>query len=130
MAQDAASALLAAQVGADMLLLLTDAPAVYDPAKWPQEKAPVRSPIKAAELLGSGAFARGSMGPKVRGHERLIRLHAAFGGELLYRACMVMLVQVQSACRFVEETGKPAGIGALGDALAIARGEKGTLIVP
>lgn len=42
----------------------------------------------------------------------------------------MMLLQVQSACRFVLETGKPAGIGALGDALAIARGEKGTLIVP
>ena len=65
--QDAASALLAARVGADMLLLLTDAPAVYDPSKWPKEKVPIKSPVKAAELLGSGDFARGSMGPKVRG---------------------------------------------------------------
>ena len=65
-AQDAASALLGAQVGADMLLLLTDAPAVYDPARWPAERAPVRSPIQARALLASGDFARGSMAPKVR----------------------------------------------------------------
>ncbi len=64
-AQDAASALLGAQVGADMLLLLTDAPAVFDPARWPAERVPVRSPVQARELLASGDFARGSMGPKV-----------------------------------------------------------------
>ena len=36
--KDAASALVAELVGADMLLLLTDAPHVFDPRKWPQEK--------------------------------------------------------------------------------------------
>ena len=36
--KDAASALLARLVGADMLLLLTDAPAVLDPTKWPAKQ--------------------------------------------------------------------------------------------
>lgn len=40
--KDAASALLAELVGAEMLLLLTDAPHVFDPRKWPDGKA--RSP--------------------------------------------------------------------------------------
>jgi carbamate kinase len=47
------------------------------------------------------AFADGSMGPKV-----------------------------EAACRFVEATGGTAGIGALEDARAILRGERGTLIAP
>jgi carbamate kinase len=34
--QDAASALLAAEIKADIMLLLTDAPAVFDPRKWPK----------------------------------------------------------------------------------------------
>lgn len=65
--QDAASALLAAQIKADILLLLTDAPAVYDPQKWPHEKAAVPSPITPERLLRLGDFAGGSMGPKVGG---------------------------------------------------------------
>jgi hypothetical protein len=39
------------------------------------------------------------------------------------------LMQVRAACRFVRETGKPAGIGALQDAARIAKGETGTLLV-
>ena len=38
--------------------------------------------------------------------------------------------QVKAVCSFVEETGKPAGIGALQDAVDIVLGRKGTLIVP
>ncbi|EIE27027.1 hypothetical protein COCSUDRAFT_83586 [Coccomyxa subellipsoidea C-169] len=97
--KDAASALLAAQIKADILLLLTDAPAVFNPQKWPKEKAPVSSPITPEDLLRLGDFAGGSMGPKV-----------------------------QAACKFVEETGRPAGIGAMQDAVDIVRGHKGTLI--
>ena len=47
------------------------------------------------------AFAPGSMGPKV-----------------------------EAACRFVEATGGTAGIGALGEAAAIVRGEAGTQVLP
>ena len=38
--------------------------------------------------------------------------------------------QVKAVCSFVEETGKPAGIGALQDAVDIVLGKKGTLIIP
>jgi carbamate kinase len=38
--------------------------------------------------------------------------------------------KVEAACRFVEATGALAGIGALGDAAAILRGERGTRIRP
>jgi carbamate kinase len=54
--------------------------------------------VTPAALLGRG-FAAGSMGPKV-----------------------------QAACRFVQNTGKPAAIGALADAAAIVTGQAGTLI--
>jgi carbamate kinase len=54
--------------------------------------------IDAATLRGH-AFAAGSMGPKV-----------------------------DAACRFAERTGGTAGIGALADAAAILRGERGTRV--
>ncbi len=54
----------------------------------------------AADQLRAMSFAAGSIGPKV-----------------------------EAACRFVEATGKTAAIGALGDALRVARGEAGTRIV-
>jgi carbamate kinase len=38
--------------------------------------------------------------------------------------------KVEAACRFVEATGGTAAIGALDDALAIVRGEAGTLVTP
>lgn len=64
--QDAAAALLGAQVQTDFLLLLTDAPAVYDPRSWPSKKEPVPSPITPDALRRLGSFAAGSMGPKVK----------------------------------------------------------------
>jgi carbamate kinase len=54
--------------------------------------------VDAAALRGH-AFAAGSMGPKV-----------------------------DAACRFAERTGGTAGIGALADAVAILRGERGTRV--
>ena len=63
--QDAAAALLGAQIHTDFLLLLTDAPAVYDPRSWPAKKEPVPSPITPDALRRLGNFASGSMGPKV-----------------------------------------------------------------
>jgi carbamate kinase len=41
-----------------------------------------------------------------------------------------MKPKVEAACRFVEATGSPAGIGALGDAAAIVAGAAGTVVVP
>ncbi len=37
-------------------------------------------------------------------------------------------VQVQAACKFVQETGRPAGIGLMEDAVSIVKKQKGTLI--
>ncbi len=39
-------------------------------------------------------------------------------------------LQVEAVCSFVEKTGKPAGIGALQDAVEVVLGQKGTLIIP
>ena len=61
--KDLASALLAIEIGADALLILTDVDAVY--ADW---GTPEQRPIRSAtpEELGASEFAAGSMGPKVR----------------------------------------------------------------
>lgn len=93
--KDAASALLAADIGADALLLLTDVEAVYDGFG-----------TKAAAAIGwltpadgrSLDMPDGSMGPKLA-----------------------------AACDFAE-LGGAAGIGRLGDALAILDGGAGTRV--
>jgi carbamate kinase len=38
--------------------------------------------------------------------------------------------KVEAACRFVEITGDTSGIGRLEDAVAITRGEAGTIVTP
>jgi carbamate kinase len=93
--KDLAAALLAIELEADMLLLLTDVPAVY--TDWPSQTRPLRS-ASPGELRAM-TFPAGSMAPKV-----------------------------EAACRFVEATGRTAGIGALRDAAAILKGESGTLV--
>lgn len=94
--KDAASALLAAGIEAERLLLLTDQSAVW--SAWPPENA--RAIRRAApSALERFDFAPGSMGPKV-----------------------------EAACRFVVDTGRPAAIGALGDARRIITGEAGTTV--
>ena len=40
------------------------------------------------------------------------------------------VLQIEAVCSFVERTGKPAGIGALQDAVEIVLGQKGTLVIP
>ncbi|HEY9216012.1 MAG TPA: carbamate kinase, partial [Ancylobacter sp.] len=94
--KDFASALLATQLGADMLLLLTDVDAVYRDFGTPSAHAIRRA--NPAEL-SSESFPAGSMGPKIA-----------------------------AAAGFAVETGRPAAIGQLADALAIVRGERGTWI--
>lgn len=61
--KDLASALLAIEIGADALLIVTDVDAVYEGWGTPEQRA-----IQAAtpSELAAGRFAAGSMGPKVR----------------------------------------------------------------
>ena len=94
--KDRAAALLAEGLGADALLMLTDVAAVETGFGTPQARA--LADVDVGDLR-AGAFAAGSMGPKV-----------------------------DAACRFAERTGGLAGIGALADAGAILRGEAGTRV--
>jgi carbamate kinase len=94
--KDLSAALLAEELEADALLLLTDVPAVW--TRWPMAKGVPIGPISAAALREL-SFAPGSMAPKV-----------------------------DAACRFVERTGRRAGIGALQDAPSILAGTAGTIV--
>jgi carbamate kinase len=67
--KDLTAALLASELGADALLLLTDVAAVYEDWPHPCER-PIRSATPAA--LRARAFAAGSMGPKVEAACRFI----------------------------------------------------------
>ena len=67
--KDLTAALLASELGADVLLLLTDVAAVYEDWPHPCER-PIRSATPAA--LRARAFAVGSMGPKVEAACRFI----------------------------------------------------------
>lgn len=94
--KDHSAALLAEQLGADVLLLLTDVSAVW--TAWPMPAGEPIGRITAPELR-SMQFAPGSMGPKV-----------------------------DAACRFVERTGRIAGIGAIEEARDILAGRAGTIV--
>jgi carbamate kinase len=99
--KDRASALLARDVDADMLIMATDAQAVFVGFGTPQQRA-----IAAADpgvLLAEyeAEFAAGSMLPKV-----------------------------MAACDFAKATGKPAMIGALADIDAMLDGTAGTRVAP
>ncbi|MDF2749129.1 MAG: arcC [Gaiellaceae bacterium] len=61
--KDLASAVLAADLGADALLIVTDVDAVYDEWGKPEQRAIRRA---TPEALGGAEFAAGSMGPKVK----------------------------------------------------------------
>jgi carbamate kinase len=97
--KDLAAALLARDLGAHALLLLTDVPGVF--AEWPPAGAPsARAPLARADVSALRALRLepGSMGPKV-----------------------------EAACRFAEAGGR-AAIGALEDAERVLAGEAGTLV--
>lgn len=96
--KDLTAAVVAERLGADLLVLLTDVPAVQLGFGGPDPR-PLRH-VTAGELRAHD-FAAGSMGPKI-----------------------------DAACRFVERTGRTAGIGALADAEAIVAGEAGTIVRP
>jgi carbamate kinase len=98
--KDLTAALLAQEVGADALLLLTDVAAVLD--GYGTEHARPLGRVTPAELrhrLVAGSFPAGSMGPKV-----------------------------EAACRFAAATGGMAAIGRLDDAQALLDGQAGTIV--
>jgi carbamate kinase len=94
--KDLTAALLATELGAQALLMLTDVANVE--ANWRTAHARPLTDTTSAELR-SLTFAPGSMGPKV-----------------------------EAACRFVEQTGGVAAIGALRDATRLLSGERGTRV--
>lgn len=94
--KDLAAALLASELHADALLLLTDVDAVY--ADWGTPAARAIHATTPSELR-SQQLPAGSMGPKV-----------------------------EAVCRFVEQGGAFAAIGALGDAASILAGRAGTIL--
>jgi carbamate kinase len=100
--KDLAAAILARDVEAPTLLILTDVPNVM--RGFGTDRAEPIERMTAAEaraLLAAGEFAAGSMGPKV-----------------------------EAAARFVEGGGRRAAIGDLEEALAVLEGRRGTSIVP
>jgi carbamate kinase len=100
--KDLAAAILAAEVGASTLLILTDVSKVQRGFGRPDAVALDRLTVpEATELLEAGEFGAGSMGPKVK---------AAIG--------------------FLSSGGRRALIGELDEAPEILRGRAGTAIVP
>jgi carbamate kinase len=96
--KDRSAALLATELAAEALLILTDVDGIYTDwgapgARWIREAG--------TDSLARLAFDPGSMGPKV-----------------------------EAACRFVDATGRFAGIGALDDAEAILDRAAGTIVRP
>jgi carbamate kinase len=100
--KDLAAAILARDVEATTLLILTDVERVQ--RRFGTDSAEPIETMTAAEargLLAEGEFAAGSMGPKI-----------------------------EAAARFVEQGGRRAAIGDLEAAVSVLRGETGTSIVP
>jgi carbamate kinase len=99
--KDLAAAILARDVEASVLLILTDVPRVQRGFGTENAEELERLTVaQALELLGAGELGSGSMGPKVR-----------------------------SAVNFVEAGGSRAVIGDLDQALAALAGEAGTTVV-
>src|SRR6185437_9356422 len=81
--KDLAAAVLAAGIGADLFMILTDVDAVY--ADWgkPAQRALPRLTIQeVADLDRNKAFGEGSMAPKVRAADRRpCHYYRAFAGQ-------------------------------------------------
>jgi len=86
--KDLCSALLARELGADALLLLTDVDAVY--LDW---ESPEARPLRATEpgTLRNHRFAPGSMGPKVEAACRFVEAGGALAGIGLMEDAAVIL---------------------------------------
>ncbi len=99
--KDLAAALLAQNVRADSLLILTDVPNAYVHYNTPEQKALTRVTVSEMEAYAAdGHFKAGSMGPKVQACLRFVH----YGGESI--------------------------IGSLTQVVQDMRGEAGTHIVP
>ena len=98
--KDLAAAVLARDIGAELLLILTDVNAVYADWGTPQQR-PLRhlSIDEAVRMDGQKAFGEGSMAPKIR-----------------------------AAVDFVRHTGGRAIITSLSSGSAAVRGDEGTSI--
>ena len=100
--KDYAAALLAADLGADGLLVLTNVDRVRLDYDLPTERAIEQMTVaEARRHQSSGQFAAGSMGPKV-----------------------------EAVCRFVEATGRVGAIASIDDAAAALDRRAGTRITP
>lgn len=100
--KDRAAALLGHEIGASVLLILTDVDGVYE--NWGKQDARLLSRLTASEargLIESGALGSGSMGPKV-----------------------------EAAAHFVEGGGERAIIAALHEGPAGLAGTSGTTVTP
>ena len=105
--KDLSAALLADQLDADALLLLTDVDAVYE--DWGTDRArQIRS--ATPEELREMSFAAGSMGPKVEA------------------ACRFVEAEGEGEGKDARARDRVAYIGALGDASTILGGESGTSV--
>lgn len=72
--KDLAATVLARDLGAELLIILTDVDAVYLDWGMPTQRALARLTVDEAEALDqSGSFGEGSMGPKVRAAVRFVR---------------------------------------------------------
>jgi carbamate kinase len=98
--KDRTASLLAQEVGAQALVMLTDVPAIQKGFGTPEAEDIQRTCPAELKAMAS-EFPAGSMGPKV-----------------------------EAAMEFVEATGGFAAIGSLADAPAIVRQEAGTIVVP
>jgi carbamate kinase len=100
--KDRAAEVLALDIGADTLLILTNVKGAYRRFGTPEQELLRRLRAgEAAALLMAGEFGKGSMGPKV-----------------------------EAAVSFVRSGGRRAHIGLLEDGVAVVRGEAGTTILP
>jgi carbamate kinase len=100
--KDRAAQVLGREIGAHVLLILTNVDGAYVAYGTPAERRLGRIDAAEAErLLAAGEFGRGSMGPKVA-----------------------------AAVAFVREGGMRACIGRLDRGLAVVNGVEGTTIVP
>ncbi|MCC6751350.1 MAG: carbamate kinase [Deltaproteobacteria bacterium] len=64
--KDLTSSILASNIGAELMIILTDVPQVYVAYKKPEQRALSAVTMDDVErLIGEGHFAAGSMGPKV-----------------------------------------------------------------
>jgi carbamate kinase len=97
--KDRASALLAREIDADILIMATDTPAVFTAFGNPQQQAIVEADPDVLLAGHEADFAAGSMLPKVI-----------------------------AACDFAKTAGKPAVIGALADIDAMLAGTAGTRV--